>query len=202
MGISTLGKVLFGAAVAAEAFVTLTSESDYIRPPGFQSEADFSSRCIRCLKCLQACPYESIVPVRDLLNQASGTPEIDVRTRACRMCEDFPCVDVCPTGALRDCASREEVRMGTAVIDEEKCIAFDGMRCEVCYRACPLIDQAITIDFRARENDAIHKVFAPIIHEDVCTGCGLCVERCVTDEPSIYIVQKEKWNADLGKTSA
>ena len=51
--------------------------------------------------------------------------------------------------------------MGTAVIDEDLCIAFQGMRCEVCYRTCPLIDQAISIDYRLREGDAIHSLFAP-----------------------------------------
>ena len=61
------------------------------------------------------------------------------------------------------------------------------MRCEVCYRACPLIDEAIYIDYRMREGDAIHSVFAPVIDEDVCVGCGLCVERCIVSEPEVAI---------------
>ena len=59
---------------------------------------------------------------------------------------------------------------GIAVIDEDLCIAFQGMRCEVCYRTCPLIDEAIVIDYRLREGDAIHSVFAPVIDEDKCVG--------------------------------
>ena len=77
--------------------------------------------------------------------------------------------------------------MGVAVIDEDLCIAFQGMRCEVCYRTCPLIDEAIVIDYRLREGDAIHSVFAPVIDEDKCVGCGLCVERCVVSEPRVAI---------------
>ena len=77
--------------------------------------------------------------------------------------------------------------MGVAVIDEDLCIAFQGMRCEVCYRACPLIDEAIVIDYRMREGDAIHSVFAPVIVEDKCVGCGLCVQRCVVSEPEVAI---------------
>jgi ferredoxin-type protein NapG len=105
------------------------------------------------------------------------------------MCADVPCVPVCPTGALRDVEEPEQIKMGYAVILEDLCIAYAGMRCEVCYRACPLIDQAITIDYREREDDAIHLIFAPVIHDDICTGCGWCVERCVTDTPSIAIVR-------------
>lgn len=79
------------------------------------------------------------------------------------------------------------MKMGVAVIDEDLCIAFQGMRCEVCYRTCPLIDEAIVIDYRLREGDAIHSVFAPVIDEDKCVGCGLCVERCVVSEPRVAI---------------
>ena len=78
-------------------------------------------------------------------------------------------------------------RPAAYVIDEDLCIAFQGMRCEVCYRTCPLIDEAIVIDYRLREGDAIHSVFAPVIDEDKCVGCGLCVERCVVSEPRVAI---------------
>ena len=40
---------------------------------------------------------------------------------------------------------------------------------------------------RLREGDAIHSVFAPVIDEDKCVGCGLCVERCVVSEPRVAI---------------
>lgn len=190
MGLATVAKVLAGGAVGIQALLYATSQSDgFIRPPGAKAENDFAARCIRCGKCIEACPYESIHAVKDLANIATGTPALDVRAKACRMCEDFPCVNACPSGALRDVSDRSDVHMGTAVINEDTCIALQGMRCEVCYRACPLIDQAITIDYRMREGDAIHAVFAPIIHEDLCTGCGWCVERCVTDEPAITVVR-------------
>ena len=77
--------------------------------------------------------------------------------------------------------------MGYARIDEEACIAYKGYRCEVCFRVCPLIEEAITIDFQGRENDAIHAKFIPTIHKDICTGCGLCVERCAVSEPYVPI---------------
>ena len=166
-----LSSVVAGLSAAVVAFqgvaYAVQGEASLLRPPGAQGEKDFSA------------PGDQ--------GFAVGTPAIDARAQACRLCEDFPCVRACPTGALRDVEQRADVRMGTAVIDEDLCIAFQGMRCEVCYRTCPLIDQAISIDYRMREGDAIHSVFAPVIDEERCAGCGLCVERCVVDEPNVAI---------------
>lgn len=158
-----------------------------IRPPGARDEKDFASKCVKCGRCIQACPYVALVPAGMQTGSAVGSPMLDVRNQACRLCSDFPCIEACPTDALHDIESVDDVDMGFAVIDEDLCIALQGMRCEVCYRACPLIDRAITIDYRLREGDSIHSIFAPIIDEDVCVGCGLCVERCVVSEPDVAI---------------
>ena len=186
-----LGQVIAGvacAAVAAEgAFAVAAKSNNLLRPPGAQGEADFMARCIKCGKCIEACPYATLHVADALQGAAAGTPCITARDQACRLCEDFPCVNACPTGALRDVAARSDVNMGYAVINEDICIAYLGLRCEVCYRTCPLIDQAITIDYRQNESDSIHSIFAPIIDRNVCTGCGLCVERCTVDEPSVAI---------------
>ena len=176
-----VSSVIAGASAALVAFQAALyashGEADLLRPPGAHGEKDFASRCVKCGKCMEACPYIAIKPARDDAGAAVGTPMIDARAQACRLCEDFPCVEACPTNALRDIETRSDVKMGIAVIDEDLCIAFQGMRCEVCYRTCPLIDEAIVIDYRLREGDAIHSVFAPVIDEDKCVGCGLCVER-------------------------
>ena len=59
------------------------------------------------------------------------------------MCEDTPCINACPTDALEKGVAIEDARMGLAVlIDQETCLAFQGLRCEVCYRACPLMGKA------------------------------------------------------------
>lgn len=188
MGITSclpyLAAGLLGVQVAWQA--TRSSEC-LLRPPGAQDEADFLSRCVKCGRCIEACPYAVLKAARSGDGNATGTPVLNPREHACRLCEDLPCIEACPTEALRPLPSRENVRIGTAVIDEEACIAFQGMRCEVCYRTCPLIDRAITIDYRKRDGDAIHSVFAPTIDKDACTGCGLCVERCVVSEPEVPI---------------
>ena len=186
-----IGKIIGGlaaAAVLASGGVAVASSSrSLLRPPGAQGEADFMARCIKCGKCIEACPYVAIHAASLASGAASGTPVIDARTQACRLCEDFPCVNACPTDALRDVESRSDVDMGYASITESECIAFRGLRCEVCYRACPLIDEAITVEFGSLEDDTIHAKFMPTINKDVCTGCGLCVQRCVVSDPIVPI---------------
>ena len=59
------GKIIAGlaaVAIAAEgAFsVTAGASSKLLRPPGIQSEADFMARCIKCGKCVEACPYAAL----------------------------------------------------------------------------------------------------------------------------------------------
>ena len=186
------GKIIAGlaaAAVAAESVfaVAAGSSSKLLRPPGIQSERDFMGRCVKCGKCIEACPYVALRAAGPMEGSAAGTPFIDAREQACRLCAGFPCVSACPTQALRDVAQRQDPHMGYARIDEEVCIAYQGYRCEVCYRVCPLIDEAITIDFQSMENDSIHTKFIPTVNRDVCTGCGLCVERCAVSEPYVPI---------------
>lgn len=186
------GKIIAGIAAAIVAVegvagFVMGSSSKLLRPPGIQSERDFMARCIKCGKCVEACPYAAIRIAGPSEGSAAGTPFIDAREQACRLCPDFPCVEACPTDALRDVAEKHDPHMGYAKIEEDVCIAFKGYRCEVCYRVCPLIDEAITIDFEQRENDDIHAKFIPVVHKGVCTGCGLCVERCAVSEPYVPI---------------
>lgn len=185
-------KVMAGIAaalVAAEGVFSARAKSQArpLRPPGAQSEADFIARCIKCGKCIEACPYAALHVAGAAAGAASGTPCIEPREQACRMCDDFPCVAACPTDALRDVKERHDMHVGYALIDENVCIAYLGYRCEVCYRVCPLIDEAITLSFEGVEGDSIHTKFEPVVNRKVCTGCGLCVERCAVSEPRVPI---------------
>jgi ferredoxin len=116
-------------------------------------------------------------------NALSGTPRVYPARGACRLCADFPCVAACPSGALQVPAQRSEVRMGLAQLDRDRCVALKGMRCEVCYRSCPLIDEAIHISYYLREGDSIHAVFEPVVDSARCVGCGICEQRCVIQNP-------------------
>ena len=180
-----------GAAAVFAAGVALAAAPPplpLLRPPGMASPADFAARCVRCGRCLEACPYQAIHAAPLNAGQAASTPFVNARAQACRLCRDFPCAAACPTGALAVPAERADAAMGTAVVNEETCLSFQGMRCEVCYRACPLIDEAIRIDYRPREGDAIHAVFAPQVIDEDCAGCGLCEQRCPVSDPAPAIV--------------
>ncbi len=179
MGLRGLIPILAGGAVLAQGVYYATKDTkQLLRPPGAKSEQEFMSKCIRCGRCIEACPYVSLFAANDLEGAAVGTPILNMREKACQLCEDFPCVNVCPTDALSGIIKREDVDMGLAVVDEDTCLAMLGDRCEVCYSVCPLKGTAIVLDPRLREGDSIHTIFAPIIHEEDCVGCGLCVERC------------------------
>lgn len=181
------GFIAAAAVVAGGVYASSSGKKTVLYPPGAQSQADFLSRCIKCGKCIEACPWQALRPA-SLDSQASvGAPTFDMTSRACRLCEDFPCVEACPTKALRDIETRADVNIGYAKIDEEICLAHQGMRCEVCYRVCPLIDEAISIEFESIEGDTTHMKFIPVINKEVCAGCGLCVERCVVRDPHIAI---------------
>ncbi|MBQ9955687.1 MAG: 4Fe-4S binding protein [Eggerthellaceae bacterium] len=181
---SIIAACLAGAAAVKAAYDVAAPSALPLLPPGARPEGGFESLCVKCGKCIEACPYQSLHPAPASAGALAGAPCVDARIQACRLCAEFPCIEACPTGALAPVESKADVRMGVAVIDEDTCLSFQGMRCEVCYRVCPLIDEAITIDYRKREGDALHAVFAPIIDEEKCVGCGLCVERCVVSDPA------------------
>ncbi|WP_456444618.1 MauM/NapG family ferredoxin-type protein, partial [Thiolapillus sp.] len=121
-----------------------------IRPPGALPEEDFLGACIRCGLCARDCPYDILFLGQLGDDIPSGSPYFIARSGPCEMCEDIPCVKACPTNALdHSLTDIEKARMGLAVvIDQENCIAFQGLRCEVCFNVCPLRDKAITLDLQ------------------------------------------------------
>ena len=177
-----------GVVVAGTAAAAAPSPLPLLRPPGAGEPARFAARCVRCGRCLEACPYQAIHAAPLNAGREASTPFLNARAQACRLCRDFPCAAACPTGALEMPAERKAAAMGVAVINEDTCLSFQGMRCEVCYRACPLLDEAIRIDDRPREGDAIHAVFAPQVIDEDCAGCGLCEQRCPVSDPAPAIV--------------
>jgi len=152
-----------------------------LRPPGALSEEEFLAACVRCGLCVRACPYDTLKLATLGTPVPSGTPYFDARSVPCEMCDDIPCVPACPTGALDHGLTRiEDARMGLAVlIDQESCLNFQGLRCDVCYRVCPLIDEAITLELRHNPRSDRHAMLLPTVHSDHCTGCGKCEQSCV-----------------------
>lgn len=183
-------------AVAGASFSTLflrraDARGFYLRPPGALEEKRFLAACVKCGKCAQACPYNAVRMAGGAAGVGIGTPHIIARETPCYLCPDLPCAKACPSGALdRNLNEVEKVAMGTAVIvDRENCLSVRGLRCEVCYRQCPLIDKAITIEPRHNERTGTHSIMEPVIHRDKCVGCGICENACVREKPVIVVMK-------------
>lgn len=171
-----------------------------LRPPGALDEAQFLGACVRCGLCVRDCPYDTLSLARLGDKVATGTPYFTAREVPCEMCEDIPCVKACPTGALdQELTDIDDARMGLAVlIDEENCLNFQGLRCDVCYRVCPSIDKAITLEMRHNTRSGKHALFIPTVHSDACTGCGKCEMACVLEESAIKILPARLAKGELG----
>ena len=188
-----------GAGLVARQASALPAQA--IRPPGALVEDDFLAACVRCGLCVRDCPYGTL-KLSDLGDPvATGTPYFTARDIPCEMCEDIPCVKACPTGALdRELTDITQARMGlAALVDQENCLNFLGLRCDVCYRVCPVIDKAITLDMQPNQRTGRHAMFLPTVHSEHCTGCGKCEKSCVLEESAIRVLPPKLAQGSLGQ---
>ena len=135
-----------------------------LRPPGGQNEMHFLASCLRCDRCRSACPRGAI----GLAHISAGlrnirTPVMDFHLGWCDFCTK--CIEACPTGALQH-LPREELKLGLAVVQRDRCLAWETGGCTVCLQVCPR--QAIVLDERKR----------PVVRAELCDGCGLCEREC------------------------
>lgn len=169
-----------------------------LRPPGAAAEAAFMARCVRCGQCVRACPYHTLTLGSVAAPGGSGTPRFVPREVPCQLCDTIPCAKACPTGALdATMTDIRQSRMGLAVVDAESCLSWQGLRCEVCYRICPVRGQAITVQPHPRQTSK-HAVFVPMVHSNACTGCGLCEKQCPTEIAAIRIVDPRLVQGRIG----
>lgn len=150
----------------------------FVRPPGAIDEVAFLAACTRCGDCIDVCPPHAIIRVPPNGGLSAGTPMIDASLQPCTVCPDMPCAAACPTGALLvPDALWRGYRMGRLELEPERCIAFQGVQCGVCARACPIGETAIALDDAGR----------PVIRAEGCVGCGVCVQACVTLPSSLKL---------------
>lgn len=153
-----------------------------VRPPSAsQDDAEFQAACIRCGLCGTVCE-NGCIKFFGLDEPAHGalTPFLDVRRRSCTLC--MRCTAICPTGALQKIEDdltviADSVRMGTAVVDPDRCLSYLGRVCGYCYDACPLPGQAIRLVAPAK----------PVVIAEGCVGCGRCVELCPQNPTAIDV---------------
>ena len=171
-----------------------------LRPPGAIPGSDFLGACVRCGLCVRDCPYDTLRLAALGDAPATGTPYFVARAVPCEMCEDIPCVAACPTGALnKDLDNIDDARMGVAVlVGHETCLNYLGLRCDVCYRVCPLIDEAISLERQHNERTGAHARFIPVVDSDYCTGCGKCEHACVLEDAAIKVLPRELATGTLG----
>jgi ferredoxin-type protein NapF len=141
-----------------------------LRPPGAVDEAIFADTCKRCGKCVEVCPRQAIAPLED------GTPGITPRRAPCVVCDGLKCTTVCPSGALISLAPFD-IRMGTAMIDARRCVAWQGQACDRCVASCP-VPGALVVDDAQR----------PLVDPGRCIGCGVCENVCPTSQAAIYVI--------------
>ena len=128
-------------------------------------------RCMACRSCEIACGInrdstsktvagafkEEIVPTPRVVVQGNEAISLPVQ---CRHCQEAPCLDTCPSGALYRSAEGDKV-----LLDDFKCIG-----CRMCTAVCP---------FGAIKPNSTGKV---AIKCDACWGMErpFCVEACPT----------------------
>ncbi len=172
-----------------------------LRPPGALPEPDFLAACVRCGLCARACqPWDILMLAGRGDGLALGTPFFIAREKPCEMCVvPVPCIEACPTGALQPLKSINDAKMGTAVlVDQENCLCFLGLRCEVCYRACPRIDAALLLVRSHNPKTGRHTFFIPTVVAEHCTGCGKCEDSCVLPEAAIKVLPLNLARGKLG----
>lgn len=157
----------------------------FLRPPGARLEAQFLRDCIGCAQCANVCPNNCITfyGLEDGIEKL-GTPKINARAQACILC--MACTQVCPTDALEKLEPTEEgmraVDMGRAFVSTDICYSYAGRTCGVCYHACPLPGEAMTLGLYE----------TPIVHAENCVGCGLCEQACVHMPQAIRVVPRDE----------
>ena len=101
-----------------------------IRPPGALPEEQFLSRCLGCGECMKVCPTNALQPCMftDGFSRIY-TPKVVPRVGGCEE-KCSICGHVCPTNAIRRLPLEEKqfAKIGTAVIDRHRCLAWGRIR--------------------------------------------------------------------------
>ncbi len=160
----------------------------YIRPPYALNEVEFLLACTRCDDCVKACPHDVVFKLSAKLGAGVvGTPALALLSKGCHLCEGWPCVTACTSGALKLPESINESpdsdkentaplpRLAKITINEATCLPFSGPECGACVPDCPVPGALILNQEK------------PYIVPDLCVGCGLCRQACILEDKAIKI---------------
>jgi Fe-S-cluster-containing hydrogenase component 2 len=136
----------------------------------------YPEKCIGCRSCELACSLEKegqFNPSHSRINTLISQEDTVCFPIVCLQCEDAPCAEACPEGAIQ-----RKKPLGVVRISEEDCTA-----CGQCISACPF--GSIVFDIEEKKPKKC----------DLCEGEPACVEFCPTQALQ-YIERKEPF---LGK---
>ena len=198
-------------AIGISVLAAKSEAKGLLRPPGALAEKDFLASCIKCGQCIQVCPYHSLKLLDLAQGIDMGTPVVNARERGCYLCDLFPCVLCCPSGALNPEVQKiEQVEMGVAwVHDPHRCWAYTkkpvpttwletlkqhGNRTELendlveklapeANQPCRLCEVVCPVPER---DNAIRLEHGLPIVGPACVGCGACEEVCPEGIIEIY----------------
>ena len=193
----SLGKLVAGFVAERIEDAVTGLGPELLRPPGALDELAFLTACTRCDKCLPACPMGAILKADPGTGLSVGTPYLHPRSMPCHLCTELPCVQACPDGALvwprrrmgqTESEGPRAVRMGTARVKPVLCLTYAkedrlAQECRICVDRCPYPGEAIRLGVPPGTGGPAHPEVVP----ERCTGCGLCVFACPTDEPAIVV---------------
>ena len=172
--------------------------SRWIRPPFAISELDFITSCTRCDECISACPHQVIFPLPVRVGiEVAATPAMDLLNKGCHLCEGWPCVTACEPNALmipealvvaieddEAVVTEDDLELATALtiprlaeaeIDQQQCLPYSGPECGACRGSCPIEGALVWQDEK------------PMIDADLCVGCAMCREACITEPKAVTV---------------